>query len=146
MESGGNNMRKLFSILFAVIFVVAGIVVIVMGVNRLNSKSDYDASTTGVIVGIEREWTGTDEDGFDQYNYTVYINYEVDGQKYENVEYPSYDSSMKKGDEVEVLYQSSDPTNIAEGNLTGNATIMIVIGAVCALVGVVAAVKAIVRP
>ena len=146
MESGGNNMRKLFSILFAVIFVVAGIVVIVMGVNRLNSKSDYDASTTGVIVGIEREWTGTDEDGFDQYNYTVYINYEVDGQKYENVEYPSYDSSMKKGDEVEVLYQSSDPTNIAEGNLTGNATIMIVIGAVCALVGVVAVVKAIVRP
>lgn len=139
-------MRKLFSILFAVIFVVAGIVVIVMGVNRLNSKSDYDASTTGVIVGIEREWTGTDEDGFDQYNYTVYINYEVDGQKYENVEYPSYDSSMKKGDEVEVLYQSSDPTNIAEGNLTGNATIMIVIGAVCALVGVVAVVKAIVRP
>ena len=139
-------MRKLFSILFAVVFVVAGIVVIVMGVNRLNSKSDYDASTTGVIVGIEREWTGTDEDGFDQYNYTVYINYEVDGQKYENVEYPSYDSSMKKGDEVEVLYQSSDPTNIAEGNLTGNATIMIVIGAVCALVGVVAVVKAIVRP
>ena len=101
-------MRKLFSILFAVIFVVAGIVVIVMGVNRLNSKSDYDASTTGVIVGIEREWTGTDEDGFDQYNYTVYINYEVDGQKYENVEYPSYDSSMKKGDEVEVKFEGID--------------------------------------
>ena len=139
-------MRKLFSIIFAVVFVVAGIVVIVMGVNRLHSKSDYDASTTGVIVGIEREWTGTDEDGFDQYDYTVYVNYEVDGQKYENVKYPSYDSSMQKGDEVEVLYQSSDPTNIAEGNLTGNATIMIVIGAVCTLFGVAAVVKAIIRP
>jgi hypothetical protein len=99
-----------------------------------------------VIVGIEREWSGTDEDGFDQYDYTVYVNYEVDGQKYENVKYPSYDSSMQKGDEVEVLYQSSDPTNIAEGNLTGNATIMIVIGAVCTLAGVVAVVKAIIRP
>ena len=139
-------MRKLFSIIFAVVFVVAGIFVIVMGVNRLNSKKDYDASTTGVIVGIEREWTGTDEDGFDQYDYTVYVNYEVDGQKYENVKYPSYDSSMQKGDEVEVLYQSSDPTNIAEGNLTGNATIMIVIGAVCTLFGVAAVVKAIIRP
>jgi len=139
-------MRKLFSIIFAVVFVVAGVFVIVMGVNRLNSKKDYDASTTGVIVGIEREWSGTDEDGFDQYDYTVYVNYEVDGQKYENVKYPSYDSSMQKGDEVEVLYQSSDPTNIAEGNLTGNATIMIVIGAVCTLAGVVAVVKAIIRP
>lgn len=139
-------MRKLFSIIFAVVFVVAGVFVIVMGVNRLNSKKDYDASTTGVIVGIEREWSGTDEDGFDQYDYTVYVNYEVDGQKYENVKYPSYDSSMQKGDEVEVLYQSSDPTNIAEGNLTGNATIMIVIGAVCTLFGVAAVVKAIVRP
>jgi hypothetical protein len=139
-------MRKLFSFIFAVVFVVAGVFVIVMGVNRLNSKKDYDASTTGVIVGIEREWSGTDEDGFDQYDYTVYVNYEVDGQKYENVKYPSYDSSMKKGDEVEVLYQSSDPTNIAEGNLTGNATIMIVIGAVCTLFGVAAVVKAIIRP
>ena len=139
-------MRKLFSIIFAVVFVVAGVFVIVMGVNRLNSKKDYDASTTGVIVGIEREWSGTDEDGFDQYDYTVYVNYEVDGQKDENVKYPSYDSSMQKGDEVEVLYQSSDPTNIAEGNLTGNATIMIVIGAVCTLFGVAAVVKAIIRP
>lgn len=139
-------MRKVFSIIFAVVFVVAGIFVIVMGVNRLNSKKDYDASTTGVIVGIEREWTGTDEDGFDQYSYTVYIDYEVDGQKYENVQYPSYDSSMQKGGEVEVLYQSSDPTNIAEGNLTGNATIMIVIGAVCALFGAAAVVKSIIRP
>ena len=139
-------MRKLFSIIFAVVFVVAGVFVIVMGVNRLNSKKDYDASTTGVIVGIEREWSGTDEDGFDQYDYTVYVNYEVDGQKYENVKYPSYDSSMQKGDEVEVLYQSSDPTNIAEGNLTGNATIMLVIGAVCTLFGVAAVVKAIIRP
>ena len=139
-------MRKLFSIIFAVVFVVAGIFVIVMGVNRLNSKKDYDASTTGVIVGIEREWTGTDEDGFDQYDYKVYVDYEVDGKKYENVEYPSYDSSMQKGGEVEVLYQSSDPTKIAEGNLTGNATIMIVIGAVCTLAGVVAVVKSIIRP
>ena len=139
-------MRKLFSIIFAVVFVVAGVFVIVMGVNRLNSKKDYDASPTGVIGGIEREWSGTDEGGFDQYDYTVYVNYEVDGQKYENVKYPSYDSSMQKGDEVEVLYQSSDPTNIAEGNLTGNATIMIVIGAVCTLAGVAAVVKAIIRP
>ena len=139
-------MRKLSNIIFPVIAIVVGIVVIVMGVNKMNSKKLYDASTTGVITGIEREWTGTDEDGFDQYNYTVYVDYEVNGKKYENVKYPSYESSMQKGDEVTILYQSANPESIAEGNLSGNATIIIVVGAVLALVGVVTEIKAFVRP
>ena len=139
-------MRKVFNIIFPVIAIVAGIVVIVLGVNKMNSKKLYDASTTGVIVGIEREWTGTDEDGFDQYSYTVYVDYEVDGKKYENAKYPSYDSSMQKGDEVEILYQTANPENIAEGNLTGNAAIMIVMGAVFTLIGVVMEIKAFIRP
>lgn len=139
-------MRKIFNIIFPIVAIIAGIVVIVLGVNKMNSKKLYDASTTGVIVGIEREWTGTDEDGFDQYDYTVYVDYEIDGKKYENVKYPSYDSSMQKGDEVEILYQSSNPENIAEGNLTGNATIMIVLGVVFALIGVALGIKAFIRP
>ncbi|MBQ6020856.1 MAG: DUF3592 domain-containing protein [Clostridia bacterium] len=139
-------MRKILNILFPVVAVVLGIVVLVLGFKKLGSKKNYDASVTGVITGIEREWSGTDEDGFDQYDYTVYVDYEVDGKKYEGVKYPSYDSSMQKGDEVEILYQSSNPENIAEGNIAGNATIMIVIGAVAALAGLVMAVKAFIRP
>ncbi len=139
-------MRKLFNILFPIVAVALGIVVIVLGVNRMNSKKLYDASTTGVIVGIEREWNGTDSDGYDQYSYTVYVDYEIDGKKYENVEYPSYNSSMKKGDEVKILYQSANPENIAEGDLTGNAAIMIAAGAVFALIGAGMGVKAFIRP
>ena len=139
-------MSKLFNILFPVVAVALGIVVIVLGVNRMNSKKLYDASTTGVIVGIEREWNGTDSDGYDQYSYTVYVDYEIDGKKYENAEYPSYNSSMKKGDEVKILYQSANPENIAEGDLTGNAAIMIAAGAVFALIGAGMGVKAFIRP
>ena len=139
-------MRKLFNILFPVVAVALGIVVIVLGVNRMNSKKLYDASTTGVIVGIEREWNGTDSDGYDQYSYTVYVDYEIDGKKYENAEYPSYNSSMKKGDEVKILYQSANPEDIAEGDLTGNAAIMIAAGAVFALIGAGMGVKAFIRP
>ena len=139
-------MRKIFNILFPVVAVVLGIVVIVLGCKKLSSKKNYDASVTGVITGIEREWTGTDGDGFDQYEYTVYVSYEIDGKKYENVRFPVYDSSMKKGDEVEILYQSSNPENIAEGNVAGNAVIMIVAGAVFALIGLVMTVKAFIRP
>ena len=139
-------MRKLFNIIFPVIAIAVGIVVIVLGVNKMNSKKLYDASTTGVIVGIEQEWAGTDSDGYDQYNYTVYVNYEIDGKKYENVKYPSHNSSMKKGDEVKILYQSANPENIAEGDLTGNAAIMIAAGAVFALIGAGMGVKAFIRP
>ena len=58
---------------------------------------------------------------------------QLNPKKYENVEYPGYDSSMKNGDDVTVLYQSSNPDNIAEGNITGNAVIMIVAGAAFAV-------------
>lgn len=139
-------MRKILNIIFPIAAVVLGIVVIVFGVNKLNSKKLYDASVTGVISGIEREWSGTDADGFDEYDYTVYVNYEVDGKKYENVEFPTYDSSMQKGDEIEILYQSDNPQNIAESNIAGNAAIMIVIGSVFALIGAAMGIKAIVRP
>ena len=139
-------MRKIFSILFPIVAIAAGIVVIVLGVNHMNSKKLYDASTTGVIVGIERDWTGTDADGYDLYDYTVYVDYVIDGKKYENVKYPTYDSSMQKGDEVEILYQTANPANIAEGNLSGNATIMIVMGVVFALMGVGLGIKAFIRP
>ena len=146
MIQEAKTMRKLFNILFPIVAVALGIVVIVLGVNRMNSKKLYDASTTGVIVGIEREWNGTDSDGYDQYSYTVYVDYEIDGKKYENAEYPSYNSSMKKGDEVKILYQSANPENIAEGDLTGNAAIMIAAGAVFALIGAGMGVKAFIRP
>ncbi|MBQ6066237.1 MAG: DUF3592 domain-containing protein [Clostridia bacterium] len=138
-------MRKIFNIVFPIVFVVAGIFVVILGIGKLRNKDTFDASTTAVISGIEREWKGTDSDGFDEYDYTVYINYEVDGKKYENVEYPGYNSSMKTGDELEIKYESANPENISEANITGSATIMIVMGAVFALVGIVSSLRALIR-
>ena len=135
-------MNRILRIIFPVVAVVMGIVAIVLGARKLATKNRFDASTTAVITGIEREWTGTDENGFDEYNYTVYIDYEADGKKYENAEYPVYNSSMKKGDTLEILYVSSDPTQISEKNITGNAVIFIAAGAVLVLVGAVTEIKA----
>ena len=139
-------MKKIFSLLFAVLFVVFGVIAIVSGVHKLQSKGLYDASTTAKIVGIEREWTGTDSDGFDQYDYHVYVTYKVDGVTYEQKEYPGYSNSMQDGDEIEILYQSSTPENISEKNITGNAIIFIAVGAVLIIAGILSGVKAIVRP
>ena len=134
-------MRKIFDYIFPAVAVVLGIVVIVMGAGKYAGKNKYDASVTGVITGIEREWNGTDSDGFDEYTYNVYVDYEVNGKKYENARYPSYDSSMKKGDKIEILYQTSDPSSIAEADIAGNAVILIVIGAVVTAAGIVVGVR-----
>ena len=139
-------MKKVFSIVFAVVMVVFGVIAAVSGVKKMQSKDLYDAAATATIVGIEREWQGVDEDGFDQYDYHVYVDYEIDGQKYEQKEYPGYSSSMKVGDTLDILYQSSNPENFCEKNITGNSMIMIGVGVVLALAGVFLAVKAIVRP
>ena len=138
-------LNRILKFVFPIVMAVFAVILIVAGVKKLQSRRLYDASTKAVIVGIEREWTGTDEDGFDTYDYKVYVDYEVDGKKYENREYPGYSSSMKKGDELEILYQSSNPENFAEKNVTGNSVIMIVIGAVLALAGVFMGLRAFIR-
>ena len=56
-------MNRILRIIFPVVAVVMGIVAIVMGAGKLATKNRFDASTTAVITGIEREWTGTDENG-----------------------------------------------------------------------------------
>lgn len=43
----------------------------------------------------------------------VYVDYTVDGQDYENVEYGSYDPAMKEGDVVTVKYKVDDPADIS---------------------------------
>ncbi len=138
-------MNKIIKLIFPIVAIVFGVIAIVSGAHKLQSKHLYDASTTAVITGIEREWSGTDEDGFDQYDYHVYVNYEVDGKKYENMEYPGYSSSMKNGDELEILYQSSNPENFAEKNITGNAMIFLGVGIVLVLGGAIAEVRTFIK-
>ena len=69
-------------------------------------------TTKGIIVDIEEYYDSID----DSNSYTTYIDYEVNGTKYEHVQYGSYNSSMKINDEIVVYYDPEDPTLIqAEG-------------------------------
>lgn len=134
--------KRILGLVLPLIFLAAGIFVIVLGIKQLNMKKEYDETGTAIITGIEREWTGTDDDGFDEYSYTVLIDYEIDGKKYEDVVFPYYNSSMKKGDTVEFLYKTDDPSNIVPANTGTTAVIMMVFGSVFALLGVFGEVRA----
>lgn len=52
-----------------------------------------------------------------QNEYTVFVDYEVEGVKYKGVEYGAYDSSMDVGDTVTAKYDVDNPEFIeAEGS------------------------------
>ncbi len=136
-------MKKITRLLFPIIAVVLGIIAIVSGVHKMATKDLYDSTVTATIVDVQEEWDNTGEDS--ELVYHVYIDYEVDGVKYEHVESPESDSTMQVGDTIELLYQSKDPSKISGKNITGNSVIMIVIGVVIAIGGIIAEIKAFIR-
>ena len=105
------------------------------GVNKIKNKDLYDSTVTATVVEVREEYDDTDIDNPHTETY-VYIDYEVDGKKYEHVEAPEYSGNIKEGDTMEILYQSKDPSKISGKNITKNATIFIAAGAVAALIGV----------
>ena len=136
-------MQKITKLLFPIIAIIMGIIAIVSGVHKMATKDLYDSTVTATVVDVQEEWDHTGEDS--ELVYHVYIDYEVDGVKYEHVESPESDSTMQVGDKIELLYQSKDPSKISGKNITGNSVIMIVIGAVVAIGGIIAEIRTFIK-
>lgn len=64
--------------------------------------------TKGTITEIVEDYDPTME----EYTHTVYITYRANGKKYEHAEFGSYNSSMKVGDKVVVLFDQKNPEHI----------------------------------
>ena len=133
-------MPKIVRLIIPVIAIVLGIVAVISGVRKLANKDLYDSTVTATIVDIQEEWDHSGEDS--TLIYHVYVDYEVDGVKYEHVESPEADNTMRVGDKIDLLYQSKDPTELSGKNITGSSILIIAIGAVVAVGGIVAEIKA----
>ncbi len=132
-------MKKFAPVIFSILAVIFGTVFIVSGITTLKNKNLYDSTVNATVVDIQEEWQTVGED--DQLVTTYYIDYEVNGVKYEHVECPESNGNMKVGDTVEILYQSKDPSKISGRNITSKGIIFIAGGAVAALGGGIAAIK-----
>lgn len=127
-------MKRLLPVLFSILAVVAGVIFVISGISTLRNKDLYDSSVTATVVDIEEDYDYSDPDNTTT-TLTVYIDYEVDGKKYEHVECPETTGSMSIGDKVEILYQSQDPSKISGEHITSSGIIFIVAGALLALGG-----------
>lgn len=87
--------------------IVSLVILTICIVSIVQPKKDY-LETQGVIVDFKEFYDVTSDSNVTK----AYIDYEVDGKTYKNVEYPSYNSGMKINDTVTVLYEPEDPTFI----------------------------------
>ena len=137
-------MKKFLPIIVSVLIIVLGIVFVVSGIHTLATKDLYDSSVTATVVDVEEYWDNSDPEN-SQLVTTCYIDYEVNGVKYEHVESPVSDGNMEIGDTVEILYQSQNPEKISAPNITSGGIIFIVVGVVAAVGGCISAIRAFVR-
>ena len=127
-------MNKLLSgvgtILFALVFLAAGIFNIVLGVGRLqkDSQGKY-VETTALITHIESTETH-DEDGTHT-DYDITVEFQADGKKVV-AHLGEIPKEFYEGMELTVLYNMDNPTEVVLPG-TGGAWIMIGLGAVAIL-------------
>ena len=139
-------MKKIISIIMSIAAVVFGIIFVISGIKTIAEKDLYDSTVTATVVDIQEEWeTSADPDEPDRLVQTAYIDYEVDGKKYEHVQAPEQNDNMKVGDTVDILYQSKNPEKISGQNPTAGGIIFIVLGALVAIVGCFSAIRAFVK-
>lgn len=136
-------MKRFIPIIFSVLAVVFGVIFIISGIHTLSEKDLYDSTVTATIVDVEEHWEEIGEDS--SLVTTYYIDYEIDGVKYEHVESPVQSGNLEVGDTVDLLYQSKNPEKISARNISTGATIFIVVGSLVAIGGCVSAVRAVIR-
>lgn len=129
-SSQSNKIAIVVSLIIGVVFAFTGIGLLIQS----RQRAKYYIATTAIIddidVYVEEEW---DDDGYWETRtyYDVYVDYEVNSVKYNDVFLDSYSSSMYEGAEIRIYYDSRDPSKISY-NLTNWTS-----GAICTAVGAV---------
>ena len=118
----------------SIIAIVLGLVAIGFGVYTQFFQTKGFEQTTATITQIDQTWKGyNDETMEDEYDYTVYVKYTVDGKEYTG-KADTYDGSYVEGKEITVYYNPSNPADIhGDSGILG--FIMIGIGVVLVVAG-----------
>ena len=136
-------MKKTVSIIMSFAAIVFGVVFAISGIKTISEKDLYDTQIKATVVDVQEEWeSSADPDEPDRLVNTAYIDYEINGKKYEHVLAPEQDDDLKLGDTVDILVQSKNPEKISALNPTKGGVIFIVLGVLVAIAGCVSVIKA----
>lgn len=135
MKQGVNGITK---ILFGAVFVVAGVLLIILGINRLvKMNAGKYVETQAKITKIETTLV-SDEDGSHE-EHEITVEYQVDGKKFVS-RLSENPREFYEGMELTVLYDVDKPTTVV---LPGKASsfIMMALGFVGVICGLMVIIK-----
>lgn len=124
-------------IAIVILSITAGIF-IAIGVSLLvnyNKFMETAEKTSARITEIETYYT-KDSDGDRVKKHRVYVEYTVDGERYETL-LDSYDFTMKEGGYVDIYYNPADPGDVMSGSGQVVCYIMMGVGAVMLVVDII---------
>ena len=135
MKQGVNGITK---ILFGAVFVAAGVLLIILGINRLvKMNAGKYVVTQAKITKIETTLV-SDEDGSHE-EHEITVEYQVDGKKFVS-RLSENPREFYEGMELTVLYDVDKPTTVV---LPGKASsfIMMALGFVGVICGLMVIIK-----
>lgn len=135
MKQGVNGITK---ILFGAVFVAAGVLLIILGINRLvKMNAGKYVETQAKITKIETTLV-SDEDGSHE-EHEITVEYQVDGKKFVS-RLSENPREFYEGMELTVLYDVDKPTTVV---LPGKASsfIMMALGFVGVICGLMVIIK-----
>ena len=116
-------------------FMVVGVLVLAFGCYLAFFETKGYVATTAVIDRIEEYESGTDADGFTEYDHDVYVTYSVNGNVYTGKS-DYYSGGYREGQEIKIFYNPDNPEQI-HGDSKNFAIYLMALGPVLALIGTV---------
>ena len=129
-------MSKKTTLILAIVF---GVILFGIGLYLSFFQTRGFVRTTAKIEQIEETWTGTDEDGHDQYDHEVWVSYTVDGVTRQG-KLDTYSSDYEVGKRVRIYYDPADPEKI-HGDSRKLGMVLWIAGPVLAAVSAVTLVR-----
>lgn len=134
-----NKFKKFEKIRFSVSLIIVGLIISsIAGIMLTRPDGNYE-KVNATITSIDEETIGEDT------NYTVMIEYEVDGQKY-TAELGAYQTGWDVGSQIECEYNLDNPSEIRSGDGKLMSLVICAVGAAAAVFGVFRLVKDIKTP
>ena len=108
--SNVGRFTRILLIIIGIVLIVAGTFVSTMQITSIGEKQ-----TNAVITGFKKV---TSDDAVSTDHIVTLVTYEIDGQKYENIQLGQFEEQWRVGDRLTLLYDKDYPENVKTKTMT----------------------------
>ncbi|MDE7252062.1 MAG: DUF3592 domain-containing protein [Acetatifactor sp.] len=129
-----KNINEKVLLFVPTVFLIAGVCMFIWGFCWLISTFQFKATAVKVPGEITRMDSAYDDDGDE--HYSVFVSYEYNGKKYEDIRINSYSSSMYMGKKMSLYCDPENPGHVEVGSMLFFPSVfLLIMGAAFALIG-----------